>query len=105
MAWGWLLLAAVCEVAWAVGLKWTDGFSKAGPTVCVVAAMVASMLFLGLAAKTLPLSVAYPIWTGVGVLGVSLFGMLLLQEPASVGKVLCILLICAGAAGLKLLET
>lgn len=105
MAWGWLLLAAVFEVVWAVGLKWTDGFSRAVPTTFVVAAMIASMLFLGLAARTLPLSVAYPIWTGVGVLGVSLCGMLLFQEPASAGRVLCILLICAGAAGLKILES
>ncbi|MCA1945478.1 MAG: multidrug efflux SMR transporter [Desulfovibrio sp.] len=105
MAWGWLLLAAVFEVVWAVGLKWTDGFSRAVPTTFVVTAMIASMLFLGLAARTLPLSVAYPIWTGVGVLGVSLCGMLLFQEPASAGRVLCILLICAGAAGLKILES
>ncbi|GAB7078563.1 DMT family transporter [Megalodesulfovibrio paquesii] len=105
MAWGWLLLAALFEVLWAVGLKWTDGFSRIGATGCVVVAMVASMGFLGLAARTLPLSVAYPIWTGVGVLGVSLCGMLFFQEPVNAGKVLCILLICAGAAGLKLSGT
>ena len=105
MAWGWLLLAAVFEIAWAVVLKRTEGFTKFGPTVCMVVAMLASTLFLGLATRSLPISVAYPIWTGLGVLGVSLFGMLLFQEPAGAVKVLSIALICLGVVGLKLSST
>ena len=102
MAWVWLTVAGLLEVVWAVGLKYTDGFSRLGPTVLTVASMALSLALLGLALKTLPLGTAYAIWTGIGTIGTAALGMALFGESADAPRLLCIGLIVAGIAGLKL---
>lgn len=102
MPWIFLLVAALFEVAWAVGLKFTEGFTRPWPTVGTVVALVVSFVFLGLAARTIPISTAYPVWTGVGAAGTVIIGMLLLGDPASARRLLCVGLILAGVVGLKL---
>lgn len=102
MAWVYLILAGVLEVVWAVGLKYSDGFSRFWPSVITVVATVASFWLLALSLKQLPLGTAYAIWVGIGVIGTAVIGMLLFKEPASVARLVCIGLIMAGIAGLKL---
>ena len=102
MTWIILVLAGLLEVAWAVGLKYTDGFSKPMPTILTVAAMVGSVGLLGLALRTLPLGTAYAIWTGIGTVGTVIFGIMVLNEPASALRLGCIAMIIAGILGLKL---
>jgi len=104
MAWIVLLLAGLFEVAWAVGLKYAEGFTRFWPSVLTVAAVALSLTLLGLALRTLPLGTAYAVWTGVGTVGTALLGMWLFQEPADLPRLLCILLIVLGIAGLKLLS-
>jgi quaternary ammonium compound-resistance protein SugE len=99
----YLLVAGLLEVVWAVGLKYTDGFTRLLPSVLTIAAMAASVLMLGLALRQLPLGTAYAVWTGIGTVGTALAGMLLLDEPAGALRLLSIALIVAGIAGLKLL--
>ncbi|MHB2169190.1 quaternary ammonium compound efflux SMR transporter SugE [Alsobacter sp. R-9] len=101
MAWGMLLLAGLFEVGWAIGLKYTHGFTRLVPTLLTVASMVASLGLLGLALKTLPVGTAYAVWTGVGAVGTAILGILLLGETASVARIACIGLIVAGILGLK----
>lgn len=102
MVWLVLGLAGLFEIAWAVGIKYTEGFSRLWPSVGTVAAMVASVLLLGHAVKTLPLGTAYAIWTGIGAVGTALAGMALFGEAATVARLVCIGLIAAGIVGLKL---
>lgn len=102
VAWGLLLLAGLFEVAWAVGLKYTEGFTKPLPTVLTLAAMVASLGLLGLALRHLPLGTAYAVWTGVGTLGTVVLGIWLFGESADALRLACIGLIVAGIVGLKL---
>lgn len=102
MAWILLFLAGLCEVGWAVGLKYTDGFSKPLPTVLTLLSMLVSIWLLGIALKTIPLSVAYAVWVGIGVMGTVVFGVLWLDEPIFLAKVLSLLFIAAGIVGLKL---
>jgi quaternary ammonium compound-resistance protein SugE len=102
MAWIILILAGLFEVGWAVGLKYTEGFTRLWPTVGTVASMIVSLGLLGLALRTLPLGTAYAIWTGVGTVGTALLGIALFQESAEVLRLLCIGLIVAGIVGLKL---
>ncbi|TWB82491.1 quaternary ammonium compound-resistance protein SugE [Nitrospirillum amazonense] len=102
MAWLWLLLAGLSEVGWAVGLKYTDGFTRLVPSVLTIAAMGISLGMLGLALRTLPLGTAYAVWTGIGTLGTVVAGILLFNEPATALRLACIGLIVAGIAGLKL---
>jgi quaternary ammonium compound-resistance protein SugE len=102
MAWGLLLLAGLFEVAWAVGLKYTEGFTKPWPTILTLAAMAASLGLLGLALRHLPLGTAYAVWTGVGTLGTVVLGIWLFGESADALRLACIGLIVAGIAGLKL---
>lgn len=102
MAWLVLLVAGVLEVGWAVGLKYTEGFTRPLPTVLTVVSMVASLALLGLALRTLPLGTAYAIWTGVGTIGTAAAGILLFAEPADAARLACIGLIVAGIVGLKL---
>jgi quaternary ammonium compound-resistance protein SugE len=104
MAWIILILAGLFEIGWAVGLKYTEGFTRLWPTLWTVAAMALSLALLGLALRTLPLGTAYAVWTGVGTVGTALLGIWLFQEPADLPRLLCILLIVAGIAGLKLLS-
>ena len=104
MAWAYLLLAGLFEVGWAVGLKYTEGFSRLWPTVWTVASMVLSLGLLGLALRTLPLGTAYAIWTGVGTIGTVALCIWLFQEPATPLRLACIGLIVAGIVGLKLVS-
>jgi quaternary ammonium compound-resistance protein SugE len=104
MAWLALILAGLLEIGWAVGLKYTAGFTRALPTVLTVASMVASLGLLGLSLKALPLGTAYAIWTGVGTLGTAILGMVLFGEEADVARLACIGLIVAGIVGLKLVS-
>ena len=102
MAWSALLLAGVLEMGWAVGLKYTDGFSRLWPSVATIGAMVVSLLLLGLAVRTLPIGTAYAVWTGIGTVGTVLLGMALFGEPASPLRLAFIAMIIAGIIGLKL---
>jgi quaternary ammonium compound-resistance protein SugE len=102
MAWLVLVLAGLFEVGWAVGLKFTEGFTRVWPTLATVASMVVSLGLLGLALRTLPLGTAYAVWTGVGTVGTALLGIVLFGEPAGAIRLACIALIVAGIVGLKL---
>ena len=102
MNWIYLLIAGILEVGWAIGLKYTDGWSKLFPSILTGIGMIASFYFLSLALKTLPIGTAYAIWTGIGTVGAAVLGMMLFDEPRDVLRILCILLIVAGIAGLKL---
>jgi len=102
MPWTLLFLAGLFEVAWAVGLKYTDGFTKWMPTTLTVAAMVASVVLLGLAVKHLPVGTAYAVWTGIGTIGTVILGIVLLGDSAAPLRIVCLALIVLGIAGLKL---
>ncbi|AWC25728.1 quaternary ammonium compound efflux SMR transporter SugE [Aminobacter sp. P9b] len=102
MAWTYLFLAGLFEIGWAIGLKYTDGFSKPMPTVLTIASMIVSLGLLGLALKTLPVGTAYAIWTGIGTVGTAMLGIWLLGEPATALRLACIGLIVSGIVGLKL---
>ncbi|QYF93385.1 quaternary ammonium compound efflux SMR transporter SugE [Massilia sp. PAMC28688] len=103
MAWMYLFAAGLLEVAWAVGLKYTHGFTRLWPSVFTIVSMAASVGLLGIALRQLPLGTAYAVWTGIGTVGTAIAGMLLLGEPAGALRLLCIALIVAGIFGLKLL--
>ena len=102
MAWTYLFFAGVFEIGWAIGLKYTDGFSKPMPTILTIASMIVSLGLLGLALKTLPVGTAYAIWTGIGTVGTAMLSIWLLGEPATAMRLACIALIVAGIVGLKL---
>jgi quaternary ammonium compound-resistance protein SugE len=102
MAWIYLLVAGLFEVAWAIGLKYTEGFSRLVPSLWTVAAMILSLIFLSLALKTLPVGTAYAAWTGIGAVGTVLLGIWLFEEPATPLRLACIGLILSGIVGLKL---
>ena len=102
MAWAILAVAGLLEVAWAVGLKYTDGFTRPLPTTLVLAAMGASVWLLAIALRTIPVGTGYAVWTGIGAVGTAVLGMVLFHEPRDLARLLCILLIVAGIAGLKL---
>lgn len=102
MAWFILALAGLAEVGWAIGLKYTEGFTRLWPTVGTVLSMIVSLWLLGLAMKSLPLGTAYSIWVGIGSVGTVILGVFLLGEPASLARVLSVALIIAGIVGLKL---
>lgn len=102
MAWLYLFFAGLFEIGWAIGLKYTHGFTKLMPTVLTVASMVVSLGLLGLALKHLPVGTAYAIWTGIGTVGTAALGIWLLGESADALRLLCIGLIVAGIVGLKL---
>lgn len=102
MAWVVLFVAGLLEVGWAVGLKYTDGFTRLWPTLGTAIALIASMAMLGVALRTLPLGSAYAIWTGIGTVGTAVLGIVLFREPATAMRLICIALIVAGIVGLKL---
>lgn len=102
MNWLYLLIAGILEIGWAVGLKYTEGWSKLYPSLITIVLMIASFQFLSIALKTLPIGTAYAIWTGIGAVGTAILGMIIFDEPRDVSRILCILLIVAGIAGLKL---
>ncbi|MBK8890150.1 MAG: quaternary ammonium compound efflux SMR transporter SugE [Dechloromonas sp.] len=101
-AWVVLFFAGLCEIGWAVGLKYTAGFSRLWPSVATVAAMLVSIVLLGWSLKVLPLGTAYAVWTGIGAVGTAVLGMLLFGEPREAARLACIALIVAGIVGLKL---
>ena len=101
MSWVYLFIAGLFEIGWAIGLKYTNGFTRLVPTVLTAISMAVSLGLLGLALKTLPVGTAYAVWTGVGAVGTAILGIYLLGEPATVGRLVCIGLIVAGIVGLK----
>jgi len=100
-AWIVLIAAGLFEIGWAIGLKYTDGFSKLTPTALTIGAMVISMGLLGYAAKVLPIGTAYAVWTGVGAVGTAILGIVLFGESANIMRIACLMLIVLGIAGLK----
>ena len=102
MAWIYLTVAGLFEIAWAIGLKYTDGFTRLLPSLWTVASMILSIVLLGLALRTLPVGTAYAVWTGIGAIGTAALGIYLFAEPATVARLLCIGLILSGIIGLKL---
>ncbi|WP_448188677.1 quaternary ammonium compound efflux SMR transporter SugE [Azospirillum sp. sgz301742] len=104
MAWVYLLIAGLFETGWAIGLKYTEGFSRLWPSLLTLAAMAVSFLFLSLALKTLPVGTGYAVWTGIGAVGTVILGIVLFGEPASLARLACIGLIVAGILGLKLVS-
>jgi quaternary ammonium compound-resistance protein SugE len=102
MTWLMLLVAGLFEVAWAIGLKYTHGFTRLVPSAATLAAMTASVVLLALAMRTLPVGTAYAVWTGIGALGTVILGIALFDEPATVARLACIALIVIGIVGLKL---
>ena len=102
MAWVVLVIAGLLEVGWAIGLKYTEGFTRLWPTIGTVAAMVLSMGMLGIAINSLPVGTAYAVWTGIGTIGTALLGLALFGEPATAARLACIGMIAAGIVGLKL---
>lgn len=102
MSWVILFVAGLLEIGWAIGLKYTDGFTKLWPTIGTVISLVASFLLLGLALKTLPVGTAYAIWVGIGAVGTAFLGILLFGESTDILKLVSLGLICAGIIGLKL---
>ena len=102
MAWIILVVAGLFEVGWAIGLKYTEGFTRLWPTVGTVAAMVISIVLLGVAMKTLPVGTSYAVWVGVGAVGTAILGIVLLGESASIGRLVSLGFIVVGIVGLKL---
>ncbi|WBY01316.1 quaternary ammonium compound efflux SMR transporter SugE [Ramlibacter tataouinensis] len=102
MAWLVLVVAGLFEVGWAIGLKYTEGFTRLWPTVGTVVAMTISVVLLGLAMRTLPVGTAYAVWTGIGAIGTVILGIVLFGDPATIARLVCVGLILAGIVGLKL---
>lgn len=102
--WSLLVAAGILEIGWAIGLKFTDGFTRLWPSVGTVGAMVVSIYLLALAARGLPIGTAYAVWTGIGASGTAILGMVLFDEAKDASRILCIFLIIAGILGLKLLS-
>lgn len=102
MAWIYLVIAGLFEIGWAIGLKYTDGFSRLWPTLWTAGSMLASIVLLGVALKTLPVGTGYAVWTGIGAVGTAILGIYLLGEPATAMRLGSIALIVAGIIGLKL---
>ena len=102
MAWGILVVAGLFEVGWAIGLKYTQGYTRLWPTIWTILAMIASVWLLGIAMRSLPVGTAYSIWVGVGAVGTVILGIVLFGEPANAARLISIMLIIAGIVGLKL---
>ena len=102
MAWVLLLVAGLLEVGWAIGLKYTEGFTRLWPSAFTLAAMIASVWLLGIAMKSLPVGTSYAVWVGVGAVGTAILGIVLFNEPANAGRLVSLGLILAGIVGLKL---
>ena len=102
MAWTMLFVAGLMEIGWAIGLKYTEGFTRLVPSVLTLGCMAGSIILLGLAVKTLPIGTAYAVWTGIGAVGTAILGIILLGDPATALRLACIGLIVSGIVGLKL---
>lgn len=105
MSWIYLTIAGVFEIAWAIGLKYTQGWTKFWPGAFTIASMIAGFYFLSLALKELPIGTAYAVWTGIGTIGVAIYGMLFFEESTEILRIICILLIVCGIVGLRVLST
>lgn len=101
MAWVYLFIAGLFEIGWAIGLKYTDGYTKLMPTILTIGAMIASVVTLGWALKEIPIGTGYAVWTGIGTVGTAILGIILFAEPATAVRLMCIGLIVAGIVGLK----
>lgn len=101
MNWIYLIIAGIFEIAWAIGLKYTEGWSRLWPSVITGSLMVVSFYFLSLAVKTLPIGTAYAVWTGIGTVGAAVIGMMVFGESRDISRIICIMLIIGGIAGLK----
>ena len=104
MAWVYLVIAGLFEMGWAIGLKYTEGFTRLMPSVLTVGAMIISVALLGLALRDLPVGTGYAVWTGIGTVGTALLGMYLFGDPATAARLTCIALIVAGIVGLKVVS-
>jgi len=104
MAWAYLAVAGLFEIGWAIGLKYSEGFSKPVPSLLTVAAMAMSIWLLSVAMKTIPVGTAYAVWTGIGAVGVAILGMVLFGESREILRITCLFLIIAGIIGLKLVS-
>lgn len=104
MPWVWLVIAGLFEVGWAVGLKYSDGLTRPWVSLATVIVMILSFVFLALAMRALPVSTAYPAWTGIGAVGTVVLGVVLFGEAATLARLACIVLIIAGVVGLRLLS-
>ncbi len=102
MPWLYLIIAGVLEIGWAIGLKYTDGFTKLVPTLLTVPTMIASFFFLALAVRQIPVGTGYAMWTGIGAIGTVIAGMLLFGESAAAARIACLALVVVGIVGLKL---
>ena len=102
MAWLYLIVAGILEIGWAIGLKYTDGFTRLWPSVATVCCMGVSFVLLSIALRTIPVGTGYAVWTGIGAVGTAIVGMALLGEPRNAARIVCIVLIVAGIVGLKL---
>jgi quaternary ammonium compound-resistance protein SugE len=103
MAWVYLIAAGITEVIWAVGLKYSDGFKRLWPSVFTIIVMLLSFVLLSQAMRKLPLGTSYAVWTGIGAVGTVLFGMWKFNEPRDIPRIVCVLLIVGGIAGLKMM--
>lgn len=101
MHWIYLIAAGLLEIGWAIGLKYTQGFTRLGPTILTVVGMIGSMVLLALALRTIPVGTGYAIWTGIGAVGTAIFGMVLFAEPATPSRILFLSMIIIGILGLK----
>ena len=104
MTWAWLAVAGLFEIGWAIGLKYSDGFSKPVPSLLTVVAMVLSVWMLSIAMRTIPVGTAYAVWTGIGAIGVAILGMVLFGDSREFLRLICLFLIIAGIIGLKLVS-
>lgn len=104
MAWMYLTIAGLFEIGWAIGLKYSDGFSKPVPSVLTAVAMIFSLWLLSLAMRTIPVGTAYAVWTGIGAVGVAILGIVLFGESREFLRIFCLFLIIAGIVGLKLVS-
>ena len=104
MAWIYLVIAGFFEVGWAIGLKYTEGFTRVVPSTLTIVSMIVSVLLLGLALRELPVGTGYAVWTGIGTVGTAVLGIYLFGEPATAARLACIALIVSGIAGLKFLS-
>ncbi|HSY20317.1 MAG TPA: quaternary ammonium compound efflux SMR transporter SugE [Candidatus Acidoferrales bacterium] len=102
MHWFYLVLAGLLEIGWAIGMKYTEGFTRLWPTAATFATMTVSFYLLSLSLKSIPMGTAYAVWTGIGAAGTALFGMLILGESREVARIVCLVMIVAGTAGLKM---
>lgn len=102
MAWIFLILAGLTEIGWAIGMKYTSGFTRLLPSIATLGCIALSLYLLSLALKAIPLGTAYAVWTGIGAVGTALIGMIFFEEPAAAARVACLVMIVAGTVGLKI---